>query len=82
MPEPTAERALDDLAAQIHACISDRVGRLSWLRICAPPEDREEIANHLDELLTEMGLDFVDVQIDPASGAPRIAEARFDEGWA
>lgn len=74
--------ALDRLAAQIHARVQQRPGRLSWLRVCAPPDQRDAVARHLEGLLADMGLDFVDVQIDPDAEGTRIVEARFDRGWA
>ena len=82
MPQPRAEHALDHLAAQIHDRVRHRPGRLSWLRVCAPPAQRDEVAAHLESLLADMGLDFVDVAIDAREGRPEIIEARFDRGWA
>lgn len=82
MTDTTTEHLLDALAPQIHDRLRGREGRLSWLRLTSPPDHCDEVAAEIDALLARMGIDFVDVQVDPEEGTPRIVEARFDQGWA
>ena len=82
MTQPQTERILDQLAKEIHTCVSQRAGRLSWLQVSAPEAQAAEIREQICGLLTRMGLDFIDVEVKAAEGAPRVLECKFDEGWS
>lgn len=82
MTQPETERILDQLAQEIHACVNQQSGRLSWLQVSAPAPQVDKIRGEISAFLAKMGLDFIDVEVKEGEGTPRILSYKFDEGWS
>ena len=82
MPTPTATSTIDRLDPMIRRAAAAASGRIKYLKLRCDPRCVDEVKQQLPAHLADMGLDFVDVDLEAHDGEPEIVEVRRDAGWA